>query len=95
MKEPTPKDFNDLFTRLAKSDWIVEGCVIDDASREHPLGIVPTPFGDYRLRDLYRLVRELGKPPPTEGEWVALFALVLAYGRKNDTPEAPPSAPHS
>lgn len=94
MKTPTPEDFDALFSRLAAAGWLDSGFVVKDESREHPLGIVPTDSGHRRLRTLYCLLLELGKPPPTDGEWVALFGLVLSYGRRSN-PEDPPQAAHS
>ena len=93
MKEPTLKDFDDLFTRLATAGWIYQGYVVEDASKVNPLGITPTPLGDYRLRELFRFALELGRPQPTEGEWIALCALVLAYARKHNIPGAHLSSP--
>lgn len=87
---PTPRDLDALFTRLAKTKWINEGCVIEDASREHPFGMVPTELGRDQLLYLYRMLLELGQPAPTEGEWRALLGLVLRYGQRHNIPELPP-----
>ena len=93
MKDPTPQDFDSIFARLAKMGWIYEAGVIDDPARGNPLAMAPTPLGEIRLLELYRLLLGLGKPPPSEGEWVALFGLILRYGQKRNTPERPESDP--
>ena len=87
---PAPKDLAELFGRLAKAKWIDESCVIEDAARQHPFGMVPTPLGQTRLLNLYQCLLELGGPAPTEGEWAALLGLVLRYGQRHNDPDAGP-----
>ena len=95
MKEPTAKDMDAIFTRLANMKWIYEGCVMENAPLGNPLAMAPTPLGEIRLLELYRLLGMLGKPPPSEGEWAALLGLILRFGQKRSNPARPESGPAS
>ena len=95
MKEPTAKDMDAIFTRLANMKWICEAGVNENAELGNPFRIVPTPLGDVRLRELYRVLLALGMPEPSEGEWMALWFLVWACGQKRGIPVRHESDPGS
>ena len=93
MKEPTAKDMDAIFTRLANMGWIYEAGINESAALGNPFKIMPTPLGDIRLRELYRVLLALGMPEPSQGEWMALWFLVWAYGQKRGIPVQHESGP--
>ena len=86
---PDIKVMDGLITRLVQAGWIFEGLVKDDAVDNHPFVVTPTPIGQFRFRELHKVLNELGEPGLNDTEWSYLLGLVIRYSHRHDTSEPP------
>ena len=83
MTSPTPEEMAVLLARLTRSGWVSKSALVKDLARQHPMNIEFTRLGELRMRTLFQIVEELGRPEPSDGECAAFLALVIAVAGKN------------